>query len=255
MSAAAPISDGKLVQGADTTKAVNTAKEQSSLGKDDFLQLLVAEMKYQDPLEPTSNTEYIGQYAQFSQVEMMQNMMSANQLQAATSLVGKYVTMNVTSEAGVVSQVSGRVEYVNNAGTNTYLYIDGQRYNFENLDTVWDDGYLEAKEYADTFAQAVRALPSADTITLKYYDQVSTLLNAYNSLSDYQKSFISSQYTDKLTAVGNKLIEMKKAADEAEAKAKAEAEAKENETKPTEETKEEDENTNSSEQSGTTTTA
>ena len=46
----------------------------SQLGKDDFLLLLVTQMKYQDPLEPTSNTEYVAQLAQFTELEYMQNM-------------------------------------------------------------------------------------------------------------------------------------------------------------------------------------
>ena len=42
--------------------------------KDAFMQILVAQMKYQDPMEPTSNTEYINQYATFTQVEQLSNM-------------------------------------------------------------------------------------------------------------------------------------------------------------------------------------
>ncbi len=44
------------------------------LGKDDFLQLLVAQMQYQDPLEPMSNEESIAQLAQFSTLEQMNNI-------------------------------------------------------------------------------------------------------------------------------------------------------------------------------------
>lgn len=218
MSVIAPIKNGELVNSVDTKEAVNSAKEAGSLGKDDFLQLLVAEMKYQDPLEPTSNTDYVAQYAQFSQVEAMQNMMNASELQTATNLVGKYVTMNVTSAAGVVDQVAGRVDYVNSQGGKTYLYIDGKPYNYDNLDTVWDDDYLEATDKANTLHAAIVALPSEDKITLDYYDSVSTLLNAYNSLSEYEKSFISAADKEKLTAIGNKLIELKAAEDAKENK-------------------------------------
>ena len=44
-------------------------KSNSSLDVNDFLQLLVAQMQYQDPLEPTDNTQYIAQMATFTQVE------------------------------------------------------------------------------------------------------------------------------------------------------------------------------------------
>ena len=60
MGVAAIVEDGKIKNATSTT---STKEKSSTLGKDDFLQLLVAQMKFQDPLEPTSNTEYIAQYA------------------------------------------------------------------------------------------------------------------------------------------------------------------------------------------------
>ncbi|MDE5748719.1 MAG: flagellar hook capping protein, partial [Acetatifactor sp.] len=75
MSLIAPIKDGKI-QETSSESSLKKAKKSSESGmdKDAFLQLLVAQMKYQDPLEPTSNTEFVSQYAQFSQVEQLQNM-------------------------------------------------------------------------------------------------------------------------------------------------------------------------------------
>ena len=82
MSLIAPIEDGKVVESASQS-SLSTAKTEggSDMDKDAFLQLLVAQMKYQDPLQPTSNTEYISQYAQFSQVEQMQNMAGSHHVQ------------------------------------------------------------------------------------------------------------------------------------------------------------------------------
>ena len=47
---------------------------QQELGKDDFLQLLVAQMEHQDPMEPMSNQESVAQLAQFSTLEQMNNI-------------------------------------------------------------------------------------------------------------------------------------------------------------------------------------
>ena len=52
------------------TKAAEAANKQAggTLDKDAFLKLLVTQMKYQDPLEPTDNTEYVSQLATFSEL-------------------------------------------------------------------------------------------------------------------------------------------------------------------------------------------
>ena len=59
MAVSAVVKDGEIQQTAAETSAKKATKSNSGMDKDAFLQLLVAQMKYQDPLEPTSNTEYI----------------------------------------------------------------------------------------------------------------------------------------------------------------------------------------------------
>ena len=50
------------------------AKKNDELGKDAFLQLLVAQLRNQDPLEPQDNSSYIAELAQFSSLEQMTNV-------------------------------------------------------------------------------------------------------------------------------------------------------------------------------------
>jgi flagellar basal-body rod modification protein FlgD len=45
-----------------------------TLGKDDFLQLLVTKLRYQDPLQPMEDEDFVAQLAQFSTLEQMSNI-------------------------------------------------------------------------------------------------------------------------------------------------------------------------------------
>lgn len=85
------------------------------LGKDDFLKLLVGQLKNQNPMEPSSDTDFIAQMAQFSQLEQTTNMAKVNsELVAqqsgarAVSLLGRTVTYPASdgvSTSGVVEKV------------------------------------------------------------------------------------------------------------------------------------------------------
>ena len=65
-----------------STQAVTTSTEStdsvsqnnSVMGKEDFLNLLITQLKYQDPLNPTDSTEFTAQLAQFSSLEMLENI-------------------------------------------------------------------------------------------------------------------------------------------------------------------------------------
>ena len=118
----AQIKDGKVVSSYSKVDK-NTGKVESDevsdtaggkLDKDAFLQLLVAQMKYQDPLEPTDNTQYVSQLASFSSLEQMTNMneslanMSmASDLQRASNLVGKFASVDVNGQT-----ITGKVDTV-----------------------------------------------------------------------------------------------------------------------------------------------
>jgi len=60
-----------------------------SLGKDEFLKLLITELKNQNPLEPLDSKEYIAQLATFSQVEQIQEMRKELSVLSSINLIGK----------------------------------------------------------------------------------------------------------------------------------------------------------------------
>lgn len=146
MSFEAPVVDGEVVVNATPTKKESNTKGTNALGKDAFLQLLVAQMQSQDPLNPDSNTEYVSQLAQFSALEEMQNLNTAMDNGNAYALVGKNVIMEVgkSSGAATTTTVAGYVQFVQMISGKAYLGIDGETYPYEDLDTVIDDTYLDS---------------------------------------------------------------------------------------------------------------
>lgn len=143
------------VNGINNTTATDLSSinsDASSVDKDAFLQLLVTQMQYQDPLNPSDNTQYMSQLAQFSSLEQMQNMNANYQNSSATSLVGSYVIMKTTDAAGKENYVSGLVDYVTMVNGSAKLSINDTYYDFKDLDSVVDADYMAtiSKQTDDT---------------------------------------------------------------------------------------------------------
>lgn len=93
-----------------------SAGQRGSLDPQAFLQLLVAQLKYQDPSNPVDTSTFMNQTATLSQVQTMNTMLStltslanAQQAQEATTMIGKtvtYVDSSGLQQHGVVSSVS-----------------------------------------------------------------------------------------------------------------------------------------------------
>ncbi len=187
-----------------------TKTSNSSLDKDAFLQLLVAQMKYQDPLEPTDNTEYVAQLATFSELEEMQNLSSTMSFQRASGLVGQEVVCKVTNAStGATEYVQGIVDYVVYEGSKAYLSIDESLYNVDDVYQVMDAEYSAAYNLAQKFISALTNFPKVDDITLEHEDSVKTMQETYNAMNSYQRSFLNQDVVDKLAAYVKKIEELK----------------------------------------------
>ncbi len=110
--------------------------QESSFDKEGFLNLLVAQLKYQDPLEPMSNEQFMQQMTQFSMLEELQNMGSAfgnytqsNIITSGATLVGKEATLEtLTGE-----NVTGIVEKVRLVGDELEIYVNGEWHDMTEL--------------------------------------------------------------------------------------------------------------------------
>lgn len=106
----------------------------SELDKDAFLNLLVAEMSNQDPLNPMEDRDFMAQLAQFSALEQMQNVNTSTIQSRGMDLVGKAVI----ASAGADSYVSGIVDSVIYNAGKTYLSIGGKIVEIDHVKEVFD---------------------------------------------------------------------------------------------------------------------
>jgi flagellar basal-body rod modification protein FlgD len=111
----------------------------STLDKNAFLKLLVAQLKYQNPMDPSDPTQFMAQTAQFTMVEKLENMdtttkaSNTNQrLALATGLIGKQITYN----SGDAGMKTGLVTSARVTSDGTLLRVGTTEITLDMIDTV-----------------------------------------------------------------------------------------------------------------------
>ncbi len=143
-----------------------------------FLNLLVAEMTNQDPLEPTSNTEFVTQMAQFTSLQYAQDSSKYAQANYASSLVGKTVTA-AKMEGSEMIKETGVVESVLKNGDSYTVTVNGKTFDIKKItsvETTKDNstGSTEAVNptltLGDTIAKASMMIGMYATVSAKTAD-------------------------------------------------------------------------------------
>lgn len=139
-----PVDNGKVLENnaTMTTTEKTETKGTTNLGQDAFLQLLICEMQNQDPLEPTTNTEWISQMATFSQLEELQALSKTTENTQLFSLVGKTVIVSTEDASGNTKLKEGVVDFISLSGGTAKFSINGELYSMEELYSVVDTDYL-----------------------------------------------------------------------------------------------------------------
>lgn len=211
MAAIAQVKDGKIIESNSAASIADSVKKNgSTMDKEAFLNLLVAQMKYQDPLEPTSNTEFVSQYAQFSALEQMQNMSATLELSRASTLVGQTVSVNTTDSTGKTTTIQGMVDYVVYENNKAYVSIEGNLYALDDVYGVADTKYLDAYDKAEELAAAIIKLPSYENLTLDDKEYVDEVMAIYKGMSKYERSFVAGALVGKLGKAATRMDELVK---------------------------------------------
>jgi flagellar basal-body rod modification protein FlgD len=169
----ASVGEQNTVQEILTRKSEST-RNTGELGKDEFLKLLITQLKYQDPLQPMDDKEFIAQIAQFSSLEQMKNMSTSIENMKAYNLIGKLVAATYTDTTGKLKSVEGEVEGVRVVSGNVYLTINGEDIPADKVQEVAN------------FSEIVTQITLSDT--LNQMKHLNTSLNAMKAFGLVGKS-------------------------------------------------------------------
>ncbi len=116
------------------------AQADDGLDKDAFLQLMVKQLQYQDPLNPMDNQAFLAQMAQFTALEQMQNMNATTLQTQAFSMMGRVIEANVYNEATQsYDDILGAVSSVVKHDGQTYLMVGQKQVPADKVDAVYSD--------------------------------------------------------------------------------------------------------------------
>lgn len=127
----------------DKNNVQAAAKRQpsDSLGKDQFLSILVAQLRNQDPMQPMQDKDFIAQMAQFTSVEQLMNMsgelsLMRQSIGSASSLIGKWVQWHEYDEVGQVTTLTGQVDSILSSGGILYSKIGSKEVALDYLISI-----------------------------------------------------------------------------------------------------------------------
>lgn len=140
------------ITGSNATSAKSAATKTTAMSKDDFLKMLIAQLKNQDPTSPQQGTEFATQMAQFASVEQLTNVNAALQSQnqnslnlisaQAINLIGKEITAQTAAgtDGTPGTVITGQVTAVNFKNQTASLTVNGQDIPFTALLSVRGPG-------------------------------------------------------------------------------------------------------------------
>ncbi len=145
-----PYTIDQIIENTKNKQAAAARKTGGELGKNDFLNLLVTQLRYQDPLQPVDDKEFIAQMAQFSSLEQMQNMNGSMTKSQAFTLIGKVITATTTDDKTLeVNSVQGTVTSVKMKDGKTFVVVNNKDVDVDRIIQVDDALYNSYGNLAD----------------------------------------------------------------------------------------------------------
>lgn len=152
------VSSQKTIEEIIKSSNASSSRNTGALGKDDFLNLLVTQLRYQDPLNPQDDKEFIAQMAQFSALEQSQNMNTTMTNSQAFSLIGKYINATTTDETTKkTTDVEGIVTGVKISDGKCYVVVDDKDILIDNVTNVTDASYSSTSKSLSEYTSLLKS--------------------------------------------------------------------------------------------------
>lgn len=133
----------------------NEAKEyKNTLDKDAFLNLLVTQLRYQNPLQPMEDKEFISQMAQFSSLEQAQNTNRITKMNSAYNMVNRLISATIKDEKDKSIDIVGIVDKVKVDGNNIYLVVNDKEIPYEDIKEVTE--LISPLEQTEVISQSLK---------------------------------------------------------------------------------------------------
>ncbi|MEL5721713.1 MAG: flagellar hook assembly protein FlgD [Treponemataceae bacterium] len=113
-------------------------KPKQELGKNDFLELLIAQLTHQDPTSPLKDTEFIAQMAQFSSLEQMMNMTeSLGKVNEVLTSVDSVIAVGKTVDIETAGEIVSGLVTAAKRGEVPEVQVNGKWYLWKEVTTVY----------------------------------------------------------------------------------------------------------------------
>jgi flagellar basal-body rod modification protein FlgD len=134
---ASPIGNvGNII--ADSSTKSSTPGASKTLGKDDFLKILITQLQHQDPSQPLEDKEFIAQMAQFTSLEQLTNMNTEMKALRQTmglspAFIGKEISWSKTDSVGNTAVNSGIVDALKYKDGIQYASVGGEEVSLDQI--------------------------------------------------------------------------------------------------------------------------
>jgi flagellar basal-body rod modification protein FlgD len=140
-----PIGNVSNLTSSAKTNSTTSRTNNSTLGKDDFLKILVTQLQHQDPSQPLDDKAFIAQMAQFTSVEQLTNMnteMTAlrQSLSFSPSYIGKQISWTAVDSTGASTVKSGVIDGLTFKSGNQFASVNGEEVSLDQILKVTNPG-------------------------------------------------------------------------------------------------------------------